>query len=154
MQRETVYAALFSLLSPLVGDRASGLPLRVASRRMEFAEDVPAESTPGVWQLQLDERVAVNGVGGFIGWHLHVDWYVYVTQNDEAAPSSPLFNPVLDAVTAVLPNETMGTALRIGDTTIGVSFREAIKVYEGILNNKAVVQIPLRLLVPNTLTGD
>lgn len=149
--REEAYSALFALLNPLVGTIASGKPLRVTSRRLEFAEDVPAENTPGVWQLQLDESPHAYSFGGIAAWQLNCDWYIYVTQNNETAPSTPIINPVLDAVMNVLPlsnNVDGGIGFSSQGNTCAIMLRDPIRYWEGLLNNKAVVQIPLRILVP------
>lgn len=149
MKREDCYAALFALLAPLV----TAGKLKKVSRRLEFAEDVAAEDTPGVWQIQVTESPRFTSFGGFAGWTLIVDWYIYVTQNDETAPSSPIFNPILDAVMSVLPNDQADIQLLVSGEAVAVSLRDSLRVYEGILNNKAVVHIPLQLLVPDALTG-
>lgn len=154
MKREDVYAALFALLQPLVGNKASGKPFRLASRRLQFVEDVDANSCPSIFQLQVEEAPAFNTFGGFAGWHLVVDWYIYVAFSDETSPSSPLFNPLVDAVSSVLPNEQTQIQLLVDGQAIGVSLRDKIRPYEGLLNNKAVVVIPLLLLVPDALTGE
>ena len=150
MKREDCYAGLFALLQPLFDNGT----LKRISRRLEFAEDAPAENTPGVWQVQIEESKRFDTFGGFAGWTLVVDWYVYITQSDETQPSSPIFNPIMDAVTGVLPNDVTGTQLIVSNEAVGVVLRDKIRPYEGLLNNKAVIVIPLALIVADALIGD
>lgn len=146
--REQAYAGLFALLDPLV----TAGTLKETSRRLEFAEDVAPERTPGVWQLQLDEQPFVYSFGGIGGWDLLVDWYIYVTQSDETAPSTPIINPVLDAVVGVLPlandNDDPNGNVYVNGVRLTITLRDKIHFWEGLLNQKAVVQIPLRIRVP------
>lgn len=153
--REEIYAGLFALLDPLIADGT----LKKTSRRLEFAEEVDASDLPGVWQNQFMETPAKYATSGAACWYFDVDWYIYFVHNDETAPSSPSINAVMDKVMGVLPRDDAGqiSVLRVmlpGDTTpivISLSIREPIRTWEGLLNNKAVVEIPLRLLVPSPL---
>lgn len=150
--REEVYAALFALLDPLVVDGT----LNTTSRRLQFAEDVDPGLLPGVWQNQFMETPAKFANSGAVCWYFDVDWYIYFLHNDETTPSTPSINAVVDKVMGVLPRDESGTITVLRVTlpddpqpmVVGLSIREPVRTWEGLLNNKAVVEIPLRLLVP------
>lgn len=153
--REEIYSALFALLAPITGP---ALPLKTTSRRLQFVEECDIGLMPGVWQNQYQEVPAAYGTLGVACWYFDVDWYLYCGNNDETVPTTPIINPALDAVMSVLPKEdSTGAVNGILRVTVPgytsplvctVSLREPVRTWEGLLNNKSVTEIPLRILVP------
>ncbi len=154
--REEIYAALFALLDPL---KVAG-KLKHTSRRLEFVEEVDIGLMPGVWQNQYMELPSAYAQTGVACWQFDVDWYLYCGNNDETVPTSPIINPALDAVMSVLPRaDGTGAVNGILRVTIPelaaplvctISLREPVRTWEGLLNNKSVTEVPLRILVPTS----
>lgn len=146
LNRENIYAALADTLTALVPTT-----LKTVARRLEFAEEVDPVRLPGVWQLQVDEIPARYADTGVACWHFDVDWYVYQINNDESTPNTPLLNPLIDAVMALLPHDDNGNVaglLKVDGLDISIMLRDRISYWEGLLNNRMVAVIPLRLLIP------
>lgn len=155
MTREEIYAALFAklgTLKPSAGEPTDEQPLRTASRRLEFAEDVDLNRLPGVWQKQDNESGSSNFDGMGL-WDLQVYWYVYVGAPDANAATSPLYNPIVDAVLGLMPNadDEEGPAaeaklLVVDGVALTWGLSGPLRYYDGLLGNKAVVVIPVRVL--------
>lgn len=149
MNRENIYAALIGILDNLLLDGT----LKTLSRRLEFAEEVDPSRLPGVWQLQIKESPAEYANTGIACWNFDVDWYVYFCFNDETSPTTPGMVPVVDKIMECLPHDDNGNIAAqfiVDDLQITLILRESLEYFEGLLNNKAVVLIPLRLLVPTS----
>lgn len=149
MTREALYALLFARVTALVGHG-----LVTTSRRLEFVEEVAVERLPGVWQLQVDETLAGSTLGGMAIINADVDWYVYASAPDESQPSTPILNPAVDLVMGLIPHagDADNTLFRDPDgNVIQLTLRGPVKYYEGLLGNKAVCCIPLRMMVPGSL---
>lgn len=147
MNRNNIYAALLGILDDLLTDGS----LKTLSRRLEFAEEVDPSRLPGVWQLQIRESIAEYATTGFACWYFDVDWYVYFCFNDESSPTTPGIVPTIDKIMELLPHDDAGNVAAqfvVDDTQITLTLRDGLEYFEGLINNKAVVRIPLRLLVP------
>lgn len=150
MNREEVYAGMFAKIAAL---KTSG-DLAEASRRLMFVEELAPELFPAVYQNQMTERVIHYGTGGPLVWEFCLEWYVYVRQPDTTQPSSPLLNAVLDKALATLGNAADPTQPGTFETPSGVicgcSVNGEIPMWEGILGDRAVARVPLRILVPTS----
>lgn len=143
--RETIYAALFALVSTSAG-------FVTASRRLEHWSDVGPEEHPALFQRQLDEeRISARGVPPKV--KLNVELYVYVhTLAQQLAPDvvpSQLLNPLLDAIEAALvPDDAGNNVLTLGGLVSHCWIEGKTESFEGMLGDQAVAIIPVSILVP------
>lgn len=146
MNREAIYAALFSKVEAL-----APATFTTASRRLAFVEELDPTAFPAVYQNQVSEAPAIFGNFGPIGIHLDLEWYVYAYAPDESSPSSPLLNVVMDAVLELLgKDQSTPVNFEVNGSQCAVWVNGVIGMWEGILGNRAVARIPIRVLVPNS----
>lgn len=148
MNREAIYAAFFSRFEALV----TAGTFATASRDLAFVEEVAPETLPSIYQNQTAEEVATFAGGGVAGWVFDVDLYVYTIKGDEVPATTPL-NALNDAVMGLL-----GTEQEPGNFTVSgagvdgvqhaVWINGTIRTWEGILGNRCVTRIPVRIYVP------
>lgn len=141
---ETAMSALFALLA-----NVSGVTLKTTSRRLQFVEDMQPEALPAVFQNQV-ARNDLFAQTTVYGADFDVEWYVYCFQANMDLPTTPILNPLVDAVLAVLPPD--GARVPLGDSgsTMTVSRAGPTHFFEGLLGERAVARIPLRIKVPKT----
>lgn len=137
---ESIYAALFALAEATPG-------IRTASRRLVSAQDVPVESSPALYQVQIQQKAEYQGTTP-TAWDLHAMWIVVVAQTDETQPMTPALNPILDAITA-----TFAPAPPFGKQTLGGLVEYAgiegnIDISEGVMGDRTVAFIPIHIIVP------
>ena len=145
---EAALAALFDLTAPL--GMPTGSPpvgngtFKTRSRRLLFVEDIGAEKLPAVFQNQIarNDEFAFNQLTAAI---VDVEWYVYCFQGNQDAPSTPILNPLVDTLLNQLP--PVGPLLRVGGVVMPVSRAGPMHYFEGLLGERAVARIPLRLRV-------
>lgn len=137
---EAAMAALFALTDPLT-------QFKTKSRRLQFVEDMQPEALPAVFQNQIQraDEFTLNQMTASV---VDLEWYVYAFQADELAPSTPILNPLVDAVLNQLP--PVGPLLRIGGVAMTVSRSGPTHYFEGLLGQRAVARIPLRVRVTST----
>jgi hypothetical protein len=141
MNREDVYGGLFSLLNGLVGG-----VLVTATRKLRHIDDVDPSLMPACYQNQLDEEPFRDTFEGARATRVTLHWWIYVAQDPlEGDPSTPILNPVVDAVLATLPGP--GQALQINNVTINIE-RGKIQFFEGLLETKAIAKIELFVIAP------
>lgn len=151
--REQVYAAAFAKAQTLLA--TNGGPFAFMSRRLEFVEEVPTENFPNLFQFQTDQEPLLHSLSGPVGWWLDLEWYIGCEQPDTALPSTPILNPLVDAVCDLLtvdPTEpTTLTFEAAGEEyNCAMWITGTIQVWEGLLGNRAVAIIPIRIQVPYT----
>lgn len=142
---ETIYQSLFELLQ----DPSLAGVFVTTTRRLKLVEDVDENQMPYLGQLQLDRLPEIDVLGGTLGWVCNAEWYLYVSAPNEDVPSTPILNPIVDKLLNLFPQEG-GSAL--GFTTGGkvcTLTHGAVEFYEGLLGQKAVVKIPIKVRVPN-----
>lgn len=147
--RETIYAALFSLLQGLT---LGGSPaFKTAARTLPPIDQFQSEESPGVFTLQKDEAPThVRQVPAI--WTLALDVYIYIstaTPEGGAAPAT-ILNPLVDAVVNVLVPVQQG---QIFEQTLGGLVSKCrvsgkVQYGEGITGNYAVAIIPIEITVP------
>lgn len=143
---ESVYAASFALLQTL----SVGGNFNTISRRLKHVEDVDPLAMPAVYQLQINRQPTIETLQGIAVWTLRCHWYIYVSAPDETAPSSPLLNPRVDEVLNLLPQDPeQAVQVSVGDLQIAITADGPVEFFEGLLGNKSVARIPIRMLVPN-----
>lgn len=144
--RETIYAALFALVSQSAG-------YVTASRYLLHWNDVPAESRPAIFQREVSEAVVrTRGVPSQIT--LNVELYIYVQTNAQlvsgVVPSS-LMNPLLDALdTALAPTggDLQNQTQTLGGLVSHCWINGTTEIFEGFLADQAVAIVPISILVP------
>lgn len=139
MNREQVYAALFTALSPAAG-------FVTKSRRLKHWDDVQASQQPALFISQTGE-VGETTTGLPTKWRLSVEVYIYVRLQNNQEPG-PVLNPLVDAVCNILNTPHVVT----GRQNLGLSGVEYcrvegnIQIDEGTLDNQAVAIIPVVIL--------
>ena len=95
--RETVYAALFTLLQGATG-------IQNTSRKFLPWDAVATEQCPFLMQVESTETAEVNGRGIPIKWLLHVEAVVYVATSGDVDGQVPtqIMNPLIDAIEAAM----------------------------------------------------
>lgn len=147
--RETIYAALATLLSSLQ-DGPDPLFKEVQRRLLHWSDATPA-TMPSCYTVQVSETVQFQGKNFPNKWMLKVELYIYVSTggDSESVPSS-ILNPILDAVEAALaPNPDGGkTEQTLGGLVEWCRIDGTIETDEGVLGDKAVAIVPVSILVP------
>jgi hypothetical protein len=140
--RETIYAALFSLVSAVPG-------LTSASRRVRHWNEVPAAEQPALIMEQVGETAQYQSWTMPPRWVLHVDLALYVNVGgDQQASPQALLNPFIDAVAAALappPGQEMQT---LGGLVNACRLAGKIEIVGGgDWGPQAVALIPVEILV-------
>lgn len=150
VSREAVYAALFALLNGLA---TSGSPLvKDCSRRLkDIADDSFPANLPAAYQCQDDQAFQKKSTSlpPVMEWKAH--WFLYGYSADPAVAPSTVLNTLIDA--AVGPTGVLSPAAGQDSQTLGGLVTDAavsgdIKIFEGLLGDKCVAIIPIRILVP------
>lgn len=139
---EAAMVALFALLDGI------SVTLKTKSRRLLFVEDMPANDLPAVFQNQI-ARADNLGLNELYAADFDVEWYVYAMQPNQDKPSTPILNPVVDAAINCLPPNGGKITLSNG-STVAVFRSGPTHYFEGLLGQKAVARIPIRLRVPKS----
>ena len=135
--RESIYAALFTLVSAAPG-------LFTKSRKLLHWNDVPASQRPALFMAQRRET-AMQVTGRPTVWTLQVDLYVYVSTLGNDYPGEVL-NPILDAITAQLDYPFAGQPQTLGGLVQWARIEGSIETDEGTLGNDAVAIISVSIL--------
>lgn len=139
MNREAIYAALFALVGGAPG-------LATTSRKLKHWSEVPANQRPALFQAQGRETVAQPAANGLpTKWMLDATLYVYVGTAGAESPGEVL-NPILDAITARLDANVMGTPQTLGGLVQWARIEGSIETSEGTLGDDEVALIPVRML--------
>lgn len=145
MNREEIFGALFAKLEAI---RVAGAVV-TASRRLRHIEDVSPSEMPAVFQVQQDEawnaRNHLPTVKTFT-----VDWWMYVHEPDTTLPASIKLNNLMDSLDAALGQEGPGLDLEtLGGSVYNAKFHGAVEIYEGILGDRAMAILPIRIVKAN-----
>jgi hypothetical protein len=148
---EDVFSALFSLLTPLgpVSGGGSGM-FATLTRQLRLVEDVTPQMMPYIGQLQVSATPQNETFGGPSLWTYRAEWYIYANGPSGGGPTTPILNPLVDAVRNIFPQEG-GTAagVTIDSKQCIMAFDGLVEYYEGLLDTKCVAKIPFRLMIPN-----
>lgn len=142
MNREAIYAALFATVSPL-----QGAGLTVVSRRMEMVDEMQTSRMPALFQRQLGQVVTKTPALP-PKFEFGAEWAIYVHQPDRAQPMTPQLNALVDAASAALRPKTPLTKQNLGGLVEDAAIDGTIEIYEGLLEDRAVAIIPIRILLP------
>jgi len=138
--RETIYAALFALVSAAAG-------FKTTSRRYKPWSEYSADQQPVLSQVQRWET-PVQKTGVPASWKLDVDLVVYVnsTGNSDTIASS-LLNPILDAVTSLFDPVGGVNPQTLGGLVHVARISGKIETDEGVLGDQAFAIIPVEIIV-------
>lgn len=139
INREAIYAALFTRLAAIPG-------LKTSSRRLKHWNDTQPEEQPALFMAQ-GNQVPNTTSGEPCKWLLAADVYVYARTNDGRAPGTVL-NELLDAIEAALPlSPFTGVHDNLGRADVAwARIDGAIETDEGTLGDQAVAIVPIRVL--------
>lgn len=138
MNREAVYDDLKTMLEGL------GI-FTTVSRRLAFVEELDPAMFPCIYQNQVLESPGLTVMDGYVAmWFFDVDWYIYALQSDTDAPATTVLNPIVDAVLTVT-----ASGVELGGVMCSFAVNGAMRTYEGILGDRAVAVLPIRITVPS-----
>jgi len=138
--RETVYAAVFALVSSVSG-------FNTASRKVRHWADVAPPEQPALFQVQKMEsyeptpRLPPKR-------RFSVDLYLYAHSDDPSIAPSSILNPLIDAVEAALAPDPVDGLQTLGGLVEHAWISTRIETDEGVLGDQAVVIVPVEILVP------
>lgn len=141
IQREAIYAALFSLLQ-------NAADFVTADRRLQHWSDVSTAEQPALFQSQRGEVAQIKALGASTVWTLSVDVYVYAHSSDPYLSPATVLNPLLDAIEAALaPSPVTG----INDLGLPSMVQHAyisgkVETDEGVLGDQTVAVVPVEIL--------
>lgn len=139
MNRETIYAALFSL----VGSAAA---FKTKSRRLRAWVDVPPDDQPALYQIQRVETPQTI-TGQPTRWLLEIDLAIYVNVgNDPSTAASQLLNPLLDTITGLFIPNGVSNVQTLGGLVHYARLSGQVQTDEGVLGAQAVAVIPIEIL--------
>lgn len=136
MNRESIYAAFFALISAVPG-------VVIKSRRLKHWTDVAPIDQPALFMTQKREN-AVQNTNMPTKWTLHAEVIVYANVGaDYNATPSQILNPIIDAIcAAITPDEAVGEQT-LGGLVHRCRIDGAIETDEGALGEQGVVIIPV-----------
>lgn len=137
MNRESIYAALFDLVS-------APPQLITVSRKLRHWADVPASERPALFQAQKGE-MAIQQTGLPTKWLFDVDLYIYVSTQGALSPGEVL-NPILDQIAGTLDYKIPGVPQTLGGLVQWARIEGAIETYEGTLGDDEVAIVPVKIL--------
>lgn len=138
--RETIYSALWARVSSVSG-------LKTASRRLKHFADVPKGKQPALFQVEVgEEPLPQRGLP--TKWTLKADLYLYVHSANDETPSSTIFNPILDAIVAVLDPPNAVSPVQTLDGNVSRCWIEGgAQIYEGVAAvDQTVIIVPVTML--------
>lgn len=139
--RESVYAALFAILQ-------NAYAWQTVSRRLQNVQDMQPEQLPAAFQLQGPQKLTYQGDTPTTGeWQAH--WLLYAYSADTTVAPSTQLNAMIDAVLAALkPGAGPVQRNTLGGQVEYAAAEGEIDVFEGVLGDRAIAVIPIRIQVP------
>lgn len=142
MNREAIYAALFSQLASVRG-------IVIAERRLRHWDAVPSVEQPYLCVTQGAQTV-IQGMpakGVPAKWYLNADIYIYAQTTGEQMPGT-VINPILDAIEDALAPEfpDINKCQTLGGLVEHCWIEGTIETDEGTLGDQAVAIVPVRML--------
>lgn len=137
---ETVYQALFTLLSTAAG-------FNTKSRRLEVWSDVPTANMPALFVSQVGEDAEqVKGLP--TKWRLSVDVYVYVDMGSgqDVVPAQ-LLNPIIGKIRELLQHSPVTSTQTLGGLAEHCWISGPIEIADAGLSTIGVAIIPVDILV-------
>jgi hypothetical protein len=146
LNRELVYSRLWTLITT-----ASGIvgEFKTAKRLLRHIEDVDPNVMPALFMLQQGESWVRKGKGipSIRTLNAALFFYIATTDGSNVLPAT-LMNNAMDTIDALF-NTPAGKVETLGGLVEHVYVAEGeVRFYEGLLQDKSPVVIPLRILVP------
>ena len=145
--REPIYVALWNLFlthQNLVGQFVT------TSRYLRSFDDVPAEQMPALFMTEAGEQWAKPGKGIPAKRTLapHLVMYTSTSQPNAVLPAT-LINALMDTVDEVIENPgNPSNTQTLGGLVEHVYLEGEVQIFEGYLQDKSIVLIPLTILLP------
>ena len=138
VSRETIYAALFALVS-------GAAPFVTASRRFRLITDMQPSELPALFQQRSGEETQqTRGIPP--KYVMRVDLAIYSFNPDTKGAATPQLNALLDAVEAALrPNPATGIQ-SLGGLVSHCFISGKTEIFEGELGNRAAAVIPVEIV--------
>lgn len=138
--RETIYAALFSVVSTSAG-------YITKRRKPEHWDNISPPDMPAIFMAQMGEHVKQQR-GLPAVWELDVELYVYVHTNGDANHTpAQLINPLLDAICTALAFDPATGTNTLGGTVHHCWIEGKVTTDEGALGEIGVAIVPIKILV-------
>ena len=138
VSRETMYAALFALVS-------SAAPFVTVGRRFRLITEMQPSELPALFQTQVGEDMQqIRGIPPKC--RLNVDLTIYAFNPDPAASASPQLNALIDAVEAALKPNIVTGVQSLGGLVSHCFISGKTEIFEGGLGNRAAAVIPVEIL--------
>jgi hypothetical protein len=144
--RETIYAALFDLLTGING-------IKKFSRRLLHWSETNSADQPALFLVQGHQAPQQTGRGIPPKWILRAELYLYVNAGSDpnVIPAQQL-NKLLDKIEAALRpstgNDQMQNTQTLGGLVSHCWLDGEIEVFDGALGEQSVAIIPISILVP------
>ena len=146
LNREAVYVALWNMI--LASSALVGMFVTMA-RLLEHIDNTAVEQMPALYMMQQGETWERMGKGIPAKRTLSAALFIYIatTKGSGVLPTT-LLNNAVDAIDALF-NSPPGCVITLGGLVEHVYLAEGeVRYYEGLLQNKSPVVIPIRILVP------
>lgn len=139
--RETIYAALWSLIS-------GAAQFASASRRLRHWSDVSPAEQPALFMSEKGGAGTTKALGAPIIWALKADLYVYAHSTDPYTAPASVLNPLIDAIEAALAPVPATGIQNLGLPLMVQHARLAgrVETDEGVLGDQAVAIMPVEIL--------
>ncbi len=144
LARDPIFQALFALASAATwGDPATGFAY--AARRVRLFDDLPA--TPALCQAEHEEEVA-QVAGQPPRRILSAAWVVHHSAGDPDAIPASTHNAILDALDAALAPDGPDGCCTLGGLVAHAWIEGKVFKDPGDLDGRALMIVPVRMLVP------
>lgn len=139
--RESIHAALFAVLQ-------GAYAWQTVSRRLQNIQDVASEAFPAAFQMQGNQSLEYRGDVPTVGtWE--ASWLLYSISQDPAIAPSTQLNAMVDAALAALkPADGPVVKNTLGGLVEFVAVKGNVEIFEGVLGDRALAIIPIKILVP------
>lgn len=137
--REAIWSALADKLVSVAG-------IETFSRRWKPYSDTNAQEMPALFQVQSGEKAEIRA-GSLTKWTLTGELWLYVSTTGDKTGSVPstIYNPIVDAIVNILIPADLSAQTLYG--LVGRCLIEGnIKYYDGVLEEVALVSIPITIL--------
>jgi hypothetical protein len=137
--RETIFAALFALVSPLPA-------LQTASRRLKHWTDVAPPDQPALFQAEGRQTASVVA-NQPTKWTFRAEFVVYVHANTaDTDDVITTLNNLVDSIVAALEREPATGRQTLGGLVYDCRISGDIETDEGRLGEQAVAIIPIEII--------
>jgi len=143
MSRESIYAALFTLLQ---GMKTAG-KVKVCDRRVRFLEEMGAAELPALFMAVSHQQTAQQP-GLPPKRSLQAKLYLYAANPDRHRPAGIILNGLLDGVEALLAPPPGSDFLTLGGLVRHAWIEGPIEVFEGPQGERAAAVLTVSMLLP------